>query len=362
VLCLACAAAAPAMPPVFEPTFLQYQFEAWTRHCQRCRVMDAFEVSVMQPTFMIGMRLAKEGYDTLAVNAAKKQLTTFPISNWQAPVHMQHAALAFVGATPTIGTMKPDFGVFLPGHAATSFSALLIGDTDGKASVVAGKLSNEHKGKQLGYQQQVLNDCPRRVWQSRPIYSFLTNLRTVQFMRTTRRGNAQDEEEASMEVGMRIGWPALWQLVNGSAAQLGGSLPSVSVEGQYVRLQKELGMGAQGVCFAAELDASDTTTVVVVKISSDLRQLRQERRVLGALHPEGEVRTATCRAENGEELHDDPEAVEFCDGKYALPESARQSLPILVAYGPGMLVLRKIGKSFDQGSRFPCCAGASIPV
>ncbi len=165
-----------------------------------------------------------------------------------------------------------------------------------------------------------------------------------------------------MEVNMDIGWPFLWELVNGSAVQLGGILPSVLVEGKEVRLQKELGMGAQGVCFAALLDESEPLTLVVVKISSDLRQLHQERRVLGALHPEGEVRRATCRAENGEELHDDPEAVELCDGKYALPESARESLPIIVAYGPGVLVLRKMGKSFDQGSCFPCCAGASTPA
>ena len=124
----------------------------------------------------------------------------------------------------------------MDGFAPSSFSALLVGDTDGKDSLgtVFKALTPSHKGKNLGYHQQVLNDCPRRVWQGTWVYSFLTNFEWLQFMRTKRGPEGEDEHEATEDVNMEHGWPFLWELVNGSPVQLGGVLPSTTPDTSFL--------------------------------------------------------------------------------------------------------------------------------
>ena len=245
IVCAGAVPPKPPIPPVFEKKFLSEQRTKWENHLgrlknQRKDARDTYELSVLQPTFMVGMRLAaqwKAEYTETTVTAAKSRLTKFPIEgDWTTPIKMRHATLRFAGNAATIGTLRPDFGLFVDGFAPSSFSALLVGDTDGKDSLgtVFKALTPNHKGKNLGYHQQVLNDCPRRVWQGTWVYSFLTNFEWLQFMRTKRGPEGEDEHEATEDVNMEHGWPFLWELVNGSPVQLGGVLPSTTPDTSFL--------------------------------------------------------------------------------------------------------------------------------
>jgi hypothetical protein len=341
---------APELPSILGSEFQGAQQEALMGRVQY------YEVKVTQPTFM----------NAIAQAAGLNDLVPFPAETSAVPpclsVELKNGNVLrmFVGSNPKScwirGRLSPDFGLFVKGYKATEFSCLLIGEADNKESVKTRSLTNEHKGENLLYQREVLERCPFRSHANTPIYSFLTNNRQVQFLRSRVISISSDgcpvvEEQASQEVDMATGWPYLWQLLNATHQQLGYSLPLVTIEGEVVKVQSVIGSGAQGVCYGGEYCGES----VVIKLSEKVAELYQERRVLGALrnHSQG-IKVASIEEEKNTD--DNQEELFLDDGSHLISEGAQAYLPVVVAYGRGVLIMSGIGESFNDDKRHGLCA------
>jgi hypothetical protein len=313
-----------------------------------------YEVQVTQPTFMNAIALAA-GIDGVkewnsAANVPKLQEVQLPNNR---------VLRMFTGSQCWIGDrLSPDFGLFVKGYQESQFSALLIGEADNKESVKAKSLTNNHKGENLIYQYEVLRLCPFRQDSANFVYSFLTNNRRIQFLRSKVTG-VDDvgaiivENETTDEVDMEIGWPFLWQLLNASPSDLGHSLPSVHIGDNEILLDSVIGIGAQGVCYAGTFEKQQ----VVIKLSKNIGELYQERRVLGTLRKNSVIISSATVKVNGSAVGSGVILPTLCDGMQALSETAQQFIPSVVAYGPGVLVMGSVGKPFDEGTSNACwCA------
>jgi hypothetical protein len=325
----------PALPV---PLTLDFQEKQRAAHLGN---VGQYEVKVTQPTFMNAIALAA------SIDDVSLWLPAADVPDLR-KVELKHGELhMFVGSQCWIrGRLSPDFGLFAKGYRATEFSAMLIGEADNKASVKAGGLTDDHKGENLLYQREVLERCPFRMEAKSFVYSFLTNNRTVQFLRSKvvnvgEDGLVEVQEEASQEVDMGTGWPYLWQLLNASPVQLGHTLPEVRIGNDLMTLASVVGVGAQGACYAGKFKNND----VIVKLGAHMDELWQERRVLGALlNHESDILTATVHGIGSTTTTRLPD---LCDGKFAVDADAQKCIPSIVAYGPGVLILGSVGKPFD---------------
>jgi hypothetical protein len=303
-----------------------------------------YEVKMTQPTFM----------NAIAEAAGVNNLAAFTAEALEVPPCLSvelangHVLRMFLGSQRWIrGRLSPDFGLFVKDYKATEFSCLLIGEADNKESVKLAGLTNDHKGENLLYQREVLERCPFRSQTNTCMYSFLTNNRQVQFLRSRvtsvhEDGSLTIVEEASQEVAMVIAWPYLWQLLNATPQQLGYSLPIVSINGVRIMLQSVVGVGAQGVCYEG---VHDGATVLIKTGVRD--EILQERRVIGALRTKKvDVAFATLEQDGGDEEGKHAELPVLCDGTYAIDDAAQLTIPVIVGYGPGVLVMSPIGRTF----------------
>jgi hypothetical protein len=335
----------PKLPKPLEVEFQKAQREALL-------VKNQYEVQVTQPTFMnaIGLAAGIEGVKEWQPTADVPELREVQLPNDRV-LRMFTGSQCWIG-----GRLSPDFGLFVKGYKDSEFSALLIGEADNKESVKTSSLTTNHKGENLIYQYEVLNLCPFRVESTNFVYSFLTNNQQIQFLRSRvvrvdDGGALEVEDEASAEVDMVTGWPFLWQLLNASPSDLGHSMPRVHIGGEEILLDSVIGTGAQGVCYAGTFDNQQ----VVIKLSSNIEELHQERRVLGALRTESDIVSASVTV-NGS-ANDGATLSTFCEGQHALSSTAQKFVPSVVAYGPGVLVMGPVGKPFDEGTSNACwCA------
>jgi hypothetical protein len=328
------------------PRALSLDFQ--TGQVEQLSKESQYEVKVTQPTFMHAISTAVK---STACNLDIKEL---PPDLSEVNLDNTRVLRMFKGSKRYIrGHLAPDFGVFLHGYKSTEFSALVIGEADNKASVLSNALTDNHKGENLVYQREVLQLCPFRSRARTFVYSFLTNNRTVQFLRSRvtgvdESGNFVIEDEASQEVDMATGWPYLWQLLHATPTALGHSLPKVSIGAESVEIEKVVGSGVQGVCYLGKYSGGQ----VVVKLSSrHASELFQERRALGALREHGEIKLASIEeAKSADDEGDQPDddAPPLRDGSFLLDAAGQACLPYIVAYGPGVLIMRDIGESFSS--------------